>query len=82
MKLPRDLSGNDLAKLLSRFDYNVVRQTGSHIRLTRLTPEGEFHLTIPAHKELKVGTLADILKEAASQLEVEYKEFLKQVFEN
>lgn len=33
-KIPRDLSGKELAKLLSRFNYEITRQTGSHIRLT------------------------------------------------
>jgi predicted RNA binding protein YcfA (HicA-like mRNA interferase family) len=34
MKLPRDLSGEALAKALERLGYTVDRQTGSHIRLT------------------------------------------------
>ena len=34
MKLPRDLSGLDLAKALSNVGYRVSRQTGSHLRLT------------------------------------------------
>lgn len=34
MRLPRDLSGIELAKLLSQFGYYIDRQTGSHIRLT------------------------------------------------
>ena len=80
MKLPRDLSGKELAKLLSPVGYHIVRQTGSHIRVTRTTETGEFHLTIPAHKELKVGTLSEILKEAASQLEIEYKDLLLRLF--
>ena len=29
MRLPRDLSGEDLAVLLGRYDYEVMRQTGS-----------------------------------------------------
>lgn len=33
MKLPRDLSGKDLAQLLRQFGYEIVRQEGSHIRL-------------------------------------------------
>ncbi len=33
MKLPRDISGEELARLLGRYAYRVVRQTGSHIRL-------------------------------------------------
>jgi len=32
-KIPRDISGDELSKLLSRYGYEVVRQTGSHSRL-------------------------------------------------
>ncbi len=34
MRLPRDLSGESLATLLRQYDYDVTRQTGSHMRLT------------------------------------------------
>jgi len=34
MKLPRDISGEELAKLLRKYGYKVTRQTGSHMRLT------------------------------------------------
>jgi len=34
MKLPRDISGTDLAKWLGRLGYEITRQTGSHLRLT------------------------------------------------
>ncbi len=47
MKLPRDLSGLDLAKALSGVGYRVTRQTGSHIRLTTDRP-AQHHVTIPA----------------------------------
>ena len=65
MKLPRDLSGNDLAKKLKVLGYAVTRQVGSHIRLTT-TVDGEFHVTVPAHDPLKVGTLSAILGEIAA----------------
>jgi predicted RNA binding protein YcfA (HicA-like mRNA interferase family) len=35
MKLPRDLAGKDLAKALRKVGYEVTRQSGSHLRLTR-----------------------------------------------
>jgi predicted RNA binding protein YcfA (HicA-like mRNA interferase family) len=60
MKLPRDVSGADLAKRLGRLGYEVTRQTGSHLRLTT-TEGGQHHVTIPNHDPLKVGTLAGIL---------------------
>ena len=34
MKLPRDLSGLELAQLLRTVGYEITRQTGSHLRLT------------------------------------------------
>jgi predicted RNA binding protein YcfA (HicA-like mRNA interferase family) len=38
MKLPRDLSGPDLAKVLRSVGYEITRQTGSHMRLTPAVP--------------------------------------------
>ena len=32
MKLPRDLTANDLIKKLRKLGYEKTRQTGSHIR--------------------------------------------------
>jgi predicted RNA binding protein YcfA (HicA-like mRNA interferase family) len=67
MKLPRDISGTELAKVLGRYGYTVTRQTGSHLRLT--TQAGsEHHITIPAHSHLRIGTLNAILVEAAQHL--------------
>jgi predicted RNA binding protein YcfA (HicA-like mRNA interferase family) len=48
MRLPRDLSGRDLAKVLGRLGYETTRQTSSHIRLTTQR-NGEHHITIPDH---------------------------------
>jgi predicted RNA binding protein YcfA (HicA-like mRNA interferase family) len=45
MKLPRDLSGQDLAKALRKLGYGITRQTSSHIRLTTQR-QGEHHVTI------------------------------------
>ena len=46
MRLPRDLSGYDLAKTLKVFGYSVARQTGSHMCLTTLE-HGEHHMSFP-----------------------------------
>lgn len=67
MKLPRDLSGLDLARGLARVGYAVTRQTGSHVRLT-LAEDPQHHVTIPAHQPLKVGTLSAILAEVGNRL--------------
>lgn len=65
MRIPKDLNGADLAKRLGQFGYSITRQSGSHMRLTRIDVGREQHLTIPAHKPLRVGTLRQILKDVA-----------------
>ncbi len=59
-KLPQ-VSGHEVVKLLEQLGYEVVRQRGSHIRLRLITPEGEHHITVPAHRTMAKGTLSDIL---------------------
>jgi predicted RNA binding protein YcfA (HicA-like mRNA interferase family) len=65
LKLPRDVSGRQLAAALGRLGYEITRQTGSHIRVTTQRG-GEHHLTIPDHDSLKVGTLSAILRDVSS----------------
>lgn len=65
---------------LSIYGYKITRQTGSHIRLTT-QKNGEHHVTIPAHKVLKVGTLNSILKNVAEHLEISKRDILKDLFE-
>jgi len=79
VKLPRDLSGTELAKALSHLGYRVTRQTGSHIRLTIDEPS-QHHVTIPAHDPLKVGTLAAILGDVASHLGISRDELRQMLF--
>ena len=80
MKLPRDLGGEDLANLLGRYGYQVIRQTGSHIRLTSTYKGTEHHLTVPRHKPLRVGTLSSIVNEVAAYLEVEKQNLVDDLF--
>ncbi|MDD4892161.1 MAG: type II toxin-antitoxin system HicA family toxin [Phycisphaerae bacterium] len=67
MKLPRDLSGKELAKALVRLGYVIDHQTGSHIRMTR-RQDGEHHVTVPNHDPLKPGMLNAILRDVAEHL--------------
>ena len=76
MKLPRDVSGERLARGLARVGYRIIRQTGSHIRLTLDDPP-QHHLTIPAHAELKPGTLAAVLSLASQRLQIGKEDLLK-----
>ena len=73
MKLPRNLSGSDLAQAMKKLGYSVTRQSGSHMRLTT-QQQGEHHVTIPCHDPLRVGTLAAILAEVAAHFEISREE--------
>ena len=80
MKLPRDMGGPPLAKLLGRYGYQITRQEGSHLRLTSTAHGVEHHITIPAHRDLKVGTLAKILAEVAAYLEMSRSDLERELF--
>lgn len=80
MRLPRDLSGEDLARALRRYGYEVTRQTGSHLRLTSKRKGTEHHVTIPAHHRLKIGTLSQILGDIAAYLDLTREQLLQDLF--
>ncbi|HXN52912.1 MAG TPA: type II toxin-antitoxin system HicA family toxin [Candidatus Acidoferrum sp.] len=80
MKLPRDVSGEDLARALRRFNYEITRQTGSHMRLTSKFKGVQHHVTIPDHSQLKVGTLAEILGDVASYLDLTRDQLVRELF--
>jgi predicted RNA binding protein YcfA (HicA-like mRNA interferase family) len=80
MKLPRDMGGEELAALLSRYGYKITRQTGSHMRLTSTSKGFKHHITVPRHKLLRVGTLSSIVNEIAAYLEIERQKLVQELF--
>ncbi|MFQ5846846.1 MAG: type II toxin-antitoxin system HicA family toxin [Candidatus Methylomirabilales bacterium] len=80
MRLPRDLSGAALAAALRRYGYEIMRQTGSHVRLTSTTKGAEHHITIPRHEHLRVGTLSGILHDVARYLEITRETLVQDLF--
>ena len=74
--VPRDVSGADLVRGLTRRGYAVVRQTGSHVRLTWREGADEHHITVPLHDPVKVGTLSAILAAVADALGVSRDELI------
>jgi predicted RNA binding protein YcfA (HicA-like mRNA interferase family) len=82
LKLPRDLSGADFVKLLRRYGYEVTRQAGSHIRLVSNVRGVQHHITIPAHKNITIGTLAGILTDVAHYLQMSRSDLERELFES
>ena len=66
-KLPR-VSGAEAMRALERLGFVNIRQSGSHV-IMRKGPRG---CVVPMHSELKVGTLAGVLRQA----EVSAEEFI------
>jgi predicted RNA binding protein YcfA (HicA-like mRNA interferase family) len=50
-------------KILSKqYGFVITGQTGSHVRLSKVTPGGRIGTVVPLHDELKIGTLRGVLK--------------------
>jgi len=79
MKLPLDVSGDELAKRLNVFGYQATRQAGSLLRVTT-TQLGEHHVTIPRHHPLKLGTLSGVLKDVAEHFDISRDEVIDRIF--
>lgn len=60
----RRVSGQEAIRALERLGFVQARQRGSHVVLKKRTPEGEVGCVVPLHRELAVGTLRGILKQA------------------
>jgi predicted RNA binding protein YcfA (HicA-like mRNA interferase family) len=54
------VSGAEAIRALQRLGFVVIRQRGSHIILRR----GSQGCVVPNHREIKVGTLVGVLKQA------------------
>jgi len=65
---------------LGRYGYEITRQTGSHLRLTSTARGTQHHMTIPAHRSLRVGTLSGILTDVASYLEIGKEDLAEGLF--
>jgi predicted RNA binding protein YcfA (HicA-like mRNA interferase family) len=79
MKSPRSLSAKELIKLLKIYEYEIVSQKGSHIKVTTQL-KGEHHLAIPNHDPIKTGTLNAILRQVAEHVDKNKETVLKELF--
>jgi predicted RNA binding protein YcfA (HicA-like mRNA interferase family) len=77
MKLPRDLSGEELIKhLCKHWGYERVHQVGSHVILETNRP-GHQRTAVPAHDPLRVGTLNAIIAAIAAHKNVSKEDVLR-----
>jgi len=67
------VSGKEEIEALERLGFIQARQRGSHVVLRKHTAEGDVGCVVPLHKELAIGTLRGILRQA----QVSTEEFIK-----
>ena len=72
----RKVSGQQALKILcNKFGFETSGRSGSHVRLSKITPNGKVGTVVPLHKQLKIGTLKSILRLAKID-EEEFCEYL------
>ena len=69
------MSAQRLIRALERLGYTVIRQKGSHIRLShQATPVHS--ISVPLHDPLKIGTFHGILAEVAQAQSISLQDIL------
>ena len=71
----RRVSGQEAIRALEKLGFEQVRQRGSHVVLKKQMPEGAVGCVVPLHRELAIGTLRGILRQAG----VTPEEFIEQL---
>ena len=77
--LHKNINAQVLIKFLKTYNYEVARQTGSHIRLVSDYMGYEHKITIPNHKPLKIGTLNNIINDIAKYLKKDKSKIIKEL---
>jgi predicted RNA binding protein YcfA (HicA-like mRNA interferase family) len=62
-----NISGKEAAKVFQKAGWQIIGQVGSH--LVMIKPEVRVNLSIPQHKELSVGTLRSLIRNAGLSVE-------------
>ncbi|MBI1750667.1 MAG: type II toxin-antitoxin system HicA family toxin [Acidobacteria bacterium] len=69
----RGVSGTQAIRALERLGFRQTRSRGSHVVLRKDTNEGSVGCAVPLHRELAIGALRGILRQA----KVSVKAFLE-----
>jgi predicted RNA binding protein YcfA (HicA-like mRNA interferase family) len=77
MKLPRDVSGQELINhLCRRWGYQKINQVGSHVILVTESPV-HHRLPVPLHHALGIGIFKKILSEVCEVKKISQKALLE-----
>ncbi|MDI6739572.1 MAG: type II toxin-antitoxin system HicA family toxin [Candidatus Edwardsbacteria bacterium] len=62
-----NISGREAAKVFQRAGWQTIGQVGSHLVMVK--PSARVNLSIPQHKELSIGTLRALIRNAGLTVE-------------
>ena len=60
----RPLSGAEVCAVLEQHRFVEVRRRGSHIVMQKRVGDSTVTVLVPDHKEIKIGTLASIIRQS------------------
>ena len=61
----RPLPYREVSRRLQAAGFTEVGQTGSHVKFAKSTDDGVITAIVPRHREIAVGTLRSLLRQAA-----------------
>ena len=65
----RPLPFREVRRKLEAVGFELVSQKGSHVKFAKTTPEGRHTTIVPQHREVAVGTLRSIIRQAGLSAE-------------
>jgi predicted RNA binding protein YcfA (HicA-like mRNA interferase family) len=65
----KPLSYREIKRKLEAAGFEVVSQKGSHVKFAKDTPEGKKTTIVPCYKEVTVGTIGSILRQAGLRID-------------
>ena len=60
----KPLSYREIKRKLEAAGFEIVSQKGSHVKFAKDTPEGKRTTIVPRYKEVTIGTIGSILRQA------------------
>jgi predicted RNA binding protein YcfA (HicA-like mRNA interferase family) len=62
------LSGKDIIRIFIIYGFEILSQKGSHVKLSRKIDKTNQVLVVPDHKELDLGTIKAIYRQASKYI--------------
>ena len=67
--LLKPLSYREIKRKLEAAGFEVISQKGSHVKFAKDTPEGKKTTIVPCYKEVTIGTIGSILRQAGLRVD-------------